>query len=463
MAYEAWDEFPSELFSYSIFIAPVTSFFGKKDSVDLCKGFERISIKNTSTPCEDYFCSTQQPFHLAQWHNKNLTLEQRQKGFVAHNAMHRYCTKCSITYENFTRTNCIYFNNKTCHSGRCEPGTVCIEFNKHEVMHKRPFDTLDSVCYDFGDNRFYNHADFTHKYYFWYYYRYGTLIALVFQIIAFFVSTVTILIPEIGHLLNRIFLKRPRQTIYDSIQDIFTLRNISFGIMYLTLLIDMLLIFIDQWGLMILRLSTVFVAVLAFGSFFSFALLAILWQHILTLKGSGRSRFAWYIWAQLILLILFNIVMITGSVGSYLGAYNIDKQRRGFFIYALGFFELITSFVYLGVIIVLSFLSALMFYKIHKYASYEEKAANVFKERYTIFVMLCLPMVSVLCVSVIVIAAQNIIGKDMISLQLYLFIASFYSFYFVVIFVVLCFGIFHFPSFKKCYRCKNLKSISGDE
>ena len=294
---DSWDDFPNEIFNYYVFLAPVTSVVTLETTKDLCSGFENFKLNwNSSTPCEDYFCSTKEPYYLEMSKNNNLTSIERENALISHNSLHRFCTLCEVKNltENFNKTNCKFFNNATCHPGRCNSDQICVNFYLHEVSYARPFEWhKNSLCYDFKDNSFYNHSDFTHKVIFWLYYRYGLLIALFFEFPIFYFSTIGIFLPEIGMLIKKIFITKLKckQRFYATV----SLRNISFFIMYTALGISICVKLFDICGFVVLRLSSLWVSACGAFGFFSFSLVIILWQHLLNQNSNVEGSYSLFI------------------------------------------------------------------------------------------------------------------------------------------------------------------------
>jgi hypothetical protein len=187
---ESWDDFPNELWSYKLLLGPVTSFPTPNDFKDICSGFSEYNVSwNSPKPCETYFCSPKEPIYLERSKNGNLTSLERENAFLRHLGLHRFCTLCNQTAEENFKGNCTHFDGRFCHPGRCESGSECIQFNTFEVSTKRPFEERNSICFDFADNMFYYHSDFTHKVLFWFYYRYSLILSVLgYSLLTIFVT-----------------------------------------------------------------------------------------------------------------------------------------------------------------------------------------------------------------------------------------------------------------------------------
>ena len=294
---DSWDDFANEIFNYYVFLAPVTSVVTLETTKDLCSGFENFKLNwNSSTPCEDYFCSTKEPYYLEMSKNNNLTSIERENALISHNSLHRFCTLCEVKNltENFNKTNCKFFNNATCHPNRCNSDQICINFYLHEVSYARPFESnKNSLCYDFKDNSFYNHSDFTHKVIFWIYYRYGLIFCFILELSIFYFSTVCIFLPEIGIIFSKFFILKT--TCKEKYFSIVSLRNISFSVMYVALGIGILFKFIDICGFVVIRLSSLWVGACGAFGFFSFSLVIILWQHLLNQSSNMEGSYSLFV------------------------------------------------------------------------------------------------------------------------------------------------------------------------
>eukprot|EP01080_Neovahlkampfia_damariscottae_P007909 gene7909-12377_t len=422
---DSWDDFTNELFSYSVFISPVTSIVTLDSTKDLCSGFKELKLNwNLTNPCEDYFCGQKEPFYLETYKNINLTTSERQDALITHHSLHRFCTLCDVnnSTENFNKTTCQFFNNQTCHINRCEPETICIPFYLQEVSNGRPFEVnKNSVCYDTRDNSFYYHADFTHKVIYWLYYRYVLLICLFLQIPLLLFSTFFILIPEIGVLFNKFFINK--FTFKERFYAVLSLKNISFMVMYIASVINIVFTFIDVCGFFVLRLTSLWVGACAAFALFSFSIIVILWQHLLNQKSTVEQPYSLFIKIQLIVVFIFSIIFPFTISLSYLGGYFIDQQRRGFFVYAFSTVCAFISILYMILLVFLFFSSFRIFYKLYKNETLEEQTKSFFKEKFTLFVLLCLPPFSILCCYVLTFATQLMFGKDLLSLQIWILMA----------------------------------------
>jgi hypothetical protein len=296
---DAWDDFPSELYSYQIFVSPVTIFVSLADTLDLCQDFK--DPKNFSSSCENYFCSTNGGVYDVDSKNQNLTESERIESALLHIKMERYCTLCNqtvnqnFTFEKFDKCQINQTYNRICAThNECPPWSVCIPLHILEVSNSRPFENAKPICYDFTDNTFYAHIDFTHKFLYWCYYRYIPLIGLIGQSIAIFIYTVFLIIPEIAMFINTIFVLRVR--CMEAFFLIFSLRNISLYIMYLVLFITFICSFIDVLGFLVFRLTTAMNFVGGGTIVLCYFINIILWQYILEQSKKSFEKIPSFSW-----------------------------------------------------------------------------------------------------------------------------------------------------------------------
>jgi hypothetical protein len=293
---ESWDDFPNELWSYKIFLGPVTSFQTINDAIDLCQGLEKILL----TSCENYFCNSQsEPFHFQQSKNNSLTSSAKAFHSIEHTRIERFCTICNQTFaQNFTFSQCVTNQSmgQLCHPNACPEGTVCVPLNFVEFTPSRIFEPPFPVCYDLGDNTFYAKPDFTHKVLYWCYYRWIPLLAFVCQIIVFILITVSILLPECFWLIFVITCSRFKPTCKEYFHMVVSLRNASWFILFIGIVINLFCLFFDLWGFTILRFSSL--AIYPSGSIMimCYMLVVILWQYILDQSTRNFTKTPKYSW-----------------------------------------------------------------------------------------------------------------------------------------------------------------------
>jgi hypothetical protein len=293
---DSWDDFPSELFSYKIFVAPVTSFQTINDAIDLCQGLEEVSL----TSCEKYFCNSEsEPFHFKQSKNTSLLFSSRASHSIMHTKIERYCTICNQSFDqNFTFSQCVTNQSlgELCYFNACPGGSVCVPMNFFEFTPSRLFETPFPICYDFVDNTFYAHPDFTHKVLYWCYYRWIPLIALIFQIIVFILITITILLPECFWLIFVVTCSRFKPTCKQFFHMVISLRNASWFILFIEILVNLFCLFFDLWGFTIFRLSSLAIYPSGATSIMCYMLIVILWQYILDQSTRNFSKTPKYSW-----------------------------------------------------------------------------------------------------------------------------------------------------------------------
>eukprot|EP01080_Neovahlkampfia_damariscottae_P012179 gene12179-5669_t len=428
----AWDDFPNELFSYKIFLGPVTTILSEFDTIDLCNNFKGL---NYTSSCENYFCSNNGAFYDQQSKNMNLTNEERIKNSIFHIKMERYCTLCNQTfYQNFTENTCINKNQSyslVCPKGNlCPSWSLCVPFHLLEFSTDRPYEPAKPVCYDFTDNTFYARIDFTHKFLYWTYYRYIPVLGLVGLIILFIMYMVFLIMPEISLLCTLIFCSHKmnyKATLKEKFFMIVTLRNLGLSILFFFIVFDIFAFTIDICGFFVFRFSTLTIYPSGGSIILCYFINVIIWQYILDQSRKSFQKVPSYslklkVQMVALLILTLSIIIIGGLL--YVGQYFIDRQRRGVFIYVFGAYLFFDAIVFLLVMTAMVFYSSRIFFKITR--SLEDRAVRIFKEKFTVFVMIMIPPLLTSCIALIMFSAQAIIGKDVFSIQLYMLQASYY-------------------------------------
>jgi hypothetical protein len=294
---DSFDDFPKELFSYNIFIAPVTSFQTLNDAIDLCQGLEEISLHS----CEKYFCNNgSEPYHYRQTKNNSLSTSSREYHSLIHTKIERFCTICNQTAsQNFTLSKCNSWIDSMgiiCSPDSCPQGTICIPMNYYEFTPSRLFESPFPICYDFGDQSFYAHPDFTHKVLYWVYYRWIYFIACFSQIFIFSLMTVSIVLPEIFWLIFSITCSKFKPTFKEFFHMVVSLRNFSSFILYISIVMNLFCLFFDLWGFTVIRFSTVALYPTGAILIMCYMLVVILWQYILDQSTRNFTKTPKYSW-----------------------------------------------------------------------------------------------------------------------------------------------------------------------
>jgi hypothetical protein len=295
---DSFDDYPHELFSYNIFIAPVTSFQTFNDAIDLCQGLEEIPLNFS---CEQYFCNNgSEPFHFRQLKNSSLSSSSREGHSITHTRIERFCTICNQTFsQNFTLHQCNSSEQSMgvlCNQGACPEGTVCVPMNYFEFTPSRLFEPPFPICYDFGDQTFYAHPDFTHKVLYWVSYRWVLLIAFICQLSLLSLMNISIVLPEIFWWIFNITCSKYKPTCKEFFHMVVSIRNFSCLVLYVGILLNSICLFIDLWGFTVIRFSTVALYPSGATQMMCYMQVAILWQYILDQSSKSFTKIPKYSW-----------------------------------------------------------------------------------------------------------------------------------------------------------------------
>eukprot|EP01080_Neovahlkampfia_damariscottae_P011540 gene11540-4793_t len=292
---EKWDDFPRELFDYKIFVAPATWVIPELDLKDLCAGFENYQINwNDTKSCENYFCRSEEPIYLQIANNKNNSIYIREDAFIKHLSVQRYCTVCNQTAHQIMKVEdlkqCTFFNNQSCPDSHCPGDSFCLTINLREVTEKRPFEASYPICYDFQENIFYAHLDFTHKFIFWIYFRYTQIFNLIFSSLFFLFFVICLVIPEIFHTIQLFRKLKKDMTFKIGYYSIFSIKNISLFIYTFCIILNVFASIFDLTGVVVVRLITFMNSINVSNIVFNYLLSILTWKYILTIKYPGSNR-----------------------------------------------------------------------------------------------------------------------------------------------------------------------------
>jgi uncharacterized membrane protein len=220
-------------------VAPSKKINGYSATIDICADFEKSVLTlnpswNLTNYCEQYFCTNSTPYFMNHT-NFGAIGGAKLDPANAHTSMHRLCSQCSATVnQSFSSMNvskCKWFDTEYCNNV-CVDST-CVYFE--ETM---------SICYVSEIEQFLFRNDGTHRGLVWLYIYYTSILVFILSVVELMVSFVMLVIPEIVHGCRK--CTDPMKSAKQKVVSNFTWRGIMITILVITLLVNLILCFLDM-------------------------------------------------------------------------------------------------------------------------------------------------------------------------------------------------------------------------
>jgi hypothetical protein len=355
MPYNQSDFFRADLFWVDFFIGPVLSVKERKPQDDLCYTTDiRLQQKYShrwnnisTTACADYFCGVDAPFLLAMGKNESLSQNDRNGYLDTHMLIHTYCTLCNQTkQENFTNSTCPWFEKDYCLPS-CSSASLCVFY-----QYKRP------LCYDWSDNMYYRWYWAGSVGAYWFYFIAMPIIYIVESIVSILFVFLVLGLPEAKEIITR-YRELGKATAWTKCRSLLPIRYQCIILLLIGPIVSLLCSIFDLFGLFIIRFYILSTFVRAAVILITNGNIIVLWKHICEMAddmpGSERNPplSRKNIMGMSVFYSLSAIFAFCGALFYALYTF-VDASQRVFWVYCIGAWIWMMTFIFFVVVIVLN-------------------------------------------------------------------------------------------------------------
>jgi hypothetical protein len=309
-----------------------------------------------------------------------------------------------------------------------------------------------NLCYHYYYNKFFFRDNFAHLDAVYYQFYLGPVLGIVLYPLSHVFILIMLVYPEMYHTISE--MRKESDWKRKLFLMPLSLRNQSIFILCL-IQVCMIIGFIIDLFKVINFIVYLFCLYLSFGLIFLFFNpIVVLWHFILKAEIGDRSL-DWKQIATYIFWFLIFCVIVASGASFFILLRVIDQGGRHIWTYFLGSFLMVVALgllILLVVLLVIAVLIMIQFYR-GTNSKFADIGLSLPKRKHTQFVFLCIFVFTPLSLAVCVLGSQYLIGRDWLSMELFIIELPSLMIYTWFVCLVLAFGLMNLKTTKAAFTC----------